>query len=148
MSGAERSEGMNMKMILFCLAAWLCSLALLPAGAQQAVWTVPLPATTSGGNASTTIAVTNTFQLVFASTTVAPGSPTSGVSSRHGCTIINQGTNTMWVTEGIGAAGSTKAKAVVLAPSASFYCNWNGVVLVGEIDITGTAGDGFYATQE
>lgn len=125
------------------------ALVLAPALAlaQTPVWTVPQPGTTAGGNGSSTIAVTNTFQKVFAASSAAPGAAPGSPGSRHGCTVINQGGNNMWVTEALGVTASTKALAVVLVPNQAYYCNWNGTVLEGEIDITGTAGDGFYAAQ-
>lgn len=139
-----------MKSLMRWILALTVALALhsIAAKAQQPVWTIPEPATSAGGNASSTIAVTNTFQKVFSSTSVGPAPVAgAGTSPRHGCTIINQGANTMWVTEGYTIASALKANAVVLAVNQPYYCHWNGVVLTGEIDITGTAGDGFYAAQ-
>lgn len=112
------------------------------ADAQQAVVTSPTPGTSAGGNASGTIATLNVFQLVFAASGMSQGQPT-----RRGCTIQNNDTNDMWVTEGIGVAGSTKAAAVVVAPGGVYTCTIWGVVLTGEIDITGTATGAFYAAQ-
>jgi hypothetical protein len=110
--------------------------------AQQPVLTLPGPATTAGGNASTTIASTNVWQQVFAGTSSAPAS-----AKRHGCTVINQGSNTMWVTEGLATSASTKPLAVVLAANQAYYCSVGEVVLTGQINVTGTAGDTFYAAQ-
>ncbi len=124
----------------------LLLLLLLFAGrtvqAQQAVVTSPAPGTTAGGNASSTIATLNVFQRVFAAAGASQGEP-----ARRGCTIQNNDVNNMWVTEGIGAAGSTKAAAVVVAPGGVYTCTIWGVVLTGEIDITGTATGAFYAAQ-
>lgn len=118
----------------------------LPALAQQAtgqpVVTTPVPATSQNGNASGTIAgaATTTFQQVWASTATGP--------TRRGCTIVNNGANVMYVTEGLTAATSTQAKAVKLAAGQAYFCgNLGGPVLVGEIDIAGTQNDTFYAAQ-
>ena len=53
----------------------------------------------------------------------------------------------MYITEGTGAASSTLTNSFILAAGATYYCNVQGVVLIGEIDITGTATDAFYAAQ-
>lgn len=126
------------------LAAALAGVLLLiaaAAGAQQPVLTYPKPATTAGGNASNTITGTLTFQQVFAAASTAPGDP-----SRTGCTIVNNGTHLMYVTEGL-AGSSTTGSSVQLQPTQAFYCGINGIALQGAIYITGTAGDGFYAAQ-
>ncbi len=115
--------------------------------AQQPVFTIPQPGTTIGGNVSSTIASTNVFQKVFSSTAVSHAPVVGSAGPRHGCTIINQGTNTMWVTEGYTTATALKANAVVVVANAAYYCAQSGVVLTGEIDITGTSADGFYAAQ-
>lgn len=119
----------------------------LPALAQQAVWTVPQPATSAGGNASGTITGTNSFKLLFAGTSLAPGASPAGGGPRHGCTVINQSTRNMYVSEGKTAATATTGSSVTLAAGQAYYCNWNGTVLVGEIDIAGTDGDAYYAAQ-
>ena len=131
------------------LAATVGSLGLalaVPAQAQQSgglpppVATVPYPASSVGGNASSTIGGTGTFQKVF--------SATSGTGAfRKGCTIQNNGTHSMYVTEGLGVAASTESNSVVLAAGGIYYCQVGGIVLDGEIDITGTATDAFYAAQ-
>lgn len=131
----------------FALA--LSALLLAPvARAQQTVVTSPVPGTTDGGNASSTITATSVFQIVFSAGLLAPPGP-----ARKGCTIQNNGTNIMWVTEGLSAATATKAKALQLAPATAtvpggvYQCSVGGLSLVGEIDITGTIGDAFYAAQ-
>lgn len=125
-------------------ALWLAA----PAAAQQPVWTVPQPGTSAAaGNASGSIAVTNTFQKVFSGTSSAPGALPGSGGTRHGCTIQNNGTNTMWVAEGTTAAAASKNASAVLAAGQVYFCNAGGTVLTGEIDITGTAGDKFYAAQ-
>ena len=132
----------------------ILALALLlglvsPSLAQQVVQTIPAPGTTGAGNASSTIGTGgSTFQKVFsgANNSVAPTVGTAG--ARHGCTIQNNGTHTMYVTEGLGTAASTLTNSVQLAAGLAYYCgNPNGITLIGEIDITGTAGDAFYAAQ-
>ena len=125
------------------------ALVLVAAGAraQQPVWTVPQPATTTGGNASGTVTGNSSFKKVFSSTSPAPANVPSGGSPRHGCTLINQGSHNMYVTEGLGVAASTTSNSVILVPNQPYYCNWNGTVLTGEIDIAGTDGEAFYAAQ-
>lgn len=110
-----------------------------PVGAQVPVVTAPSPTSTKGGNSSTTIGTGGgTFQLVFA-----------GAAARRGCTIVNKsGSDDMWVTEGIGVGGSSETLGALVLPGYAWYCaNPGGTVLTGEVDITGTAGDGFYAAQ-
>ena len=110
----------------------------------QPVNTIPYPATTKGGNASSTIASTGVFQKLFsASSTTPEGSP----PPRHGCTIVNNGTHSMYVSEGLGVAASTVSNTTILAANGVFYCAVGNIVLTGEVDITGTAGDAFYAAQ-
>lgn len=101
----------------------------------------PLPSTTGGGG-SGTIAVTSTFQQVFAAISSTPGT-----KLRTSCTIINNGTHTMWVAEGTNAASATTANSVPISPNQAYYCNNGLVILQGEIDITGTINDTFYAAQ-
>lgn len=127
-----------MKLIIATTALLLIS---LPAWPQALVVTTPVAGTTAGtNNGSTTIGTGGTtFQLVFAAGTPA--------NHRNGCTITNNGTHNMYVTEGIGAANSTTAKAYLLPAGQPYYCNAYGVVLIGELDITGTSGDSFYAAQ-
>ena len=102
------------------------------------VQTVPAGRTTAGSNASGTITATGTFQKVFGASPV-----------RTGCLIENNGAASMWVSEGVPVATPpTEAKSQVLAAGASFSCERNGgSVLTGEIDITGTATQVFYAVQ-
>lgn len=85
-------------------------------------------------NQSSTIAVTNTFQLVWAAN-----------SNRIDCLIQNNGTNSMWVFPG-GIAAATKGKSVVLTAGQAFYCTFNGVDYTGPVSITGTSTDAYYAT--
>ena len=116
-----------------------------PARGQNFVWAAPLPVIS--GDASGTIAVTNTFQKVFsgANNTVAPVTGTAG--ARHGCSIQNNGTHTMFITESVGVAGSTLTNSWQVAAGALFNCNFGAVVLTGEIDITGTTADAYVAKQ-
>lgn len=125
------------------LGLLLALLLLAPSGqAQTPVFTVQTPGSTSGGNASGTVASTGVFQKVFSSAPQQPGAP-----GRKGCTIINYGSHTMYVTEGLGVAASTTGAAVQLSGGQAYYCSVNGTVLSGEIDITGTSTDAFYAAQ-
>lgn len=132
--------------------SWLGLIGLLLVTSALAdnntVQTQPLPSTTTGGNASSTITTTNTFQLVWAATPNSFSVPvTSGTAVRHGCSIQNNGTHNMYVSEGQGKALASLTNSWVLAAGNTFSCNFNGVVLTGEIDITGTSGDAFFASQ-
>lgn len=82
---------------------------------------------------SSTVAVTNTFQTIEAANI-----------SRCGGTIQNNGSNTMYVYPG-PVASATKAASIVLSPGQSVSLIAPGVVMGDEINITGTAGDAFYA---
>lgn len=120
---------------------------LLPpvaAFAQQPVVTLPAPRTTSGAPSSSTIASSNVWQQIWAATGPSP----QGGPSRVGCTIINYGTHTMYVSEGTSLALANIANAVQLAAGQQYYCATSGVALQGQINIYGTAGDAFYAAQE
>lgn len=120
-----------------------------PASAQSPVVTLPKPATTAGGNVSGTITTTNTFQRLWPNTGLGGFAPApSGTIARSGCTIINNGTHSMYVTEGLGTAASTTSNSVIVPAGGPYYCGaLGGPVLTGEIDITGTSGDAFYAAQ-
>lgn len=112
-----------------------------PGGLPAPVTTYPAPATSAGGNVSGTIASTGTFQKLWGAT------GGSGVPFRKGCTIQNNGTHSMNVSEGLGVAGSTTGNSVVVPAGGTYYCQVGQIVLTGEIDITGTATDAFYAAQ-
>jgi hypothetical protein len=122
------------------------------AAAQQAVQVTPYPTTTNGGNSSTTITTTNTFQKLFSGqfNSTAPVSSTQG--ARHGCIIQNNGTHTMYISEGTTIATATLASSYQLLPPGTnavsvFNCDRGNSVLSGEIDITGTGADAFYDVQ-
>lgn len=120
-----------MKRLLAFLA-----LALWSASAFAAdVTTYPVTATTTVA-ATLSVTATNTFQIVFAKN-----------ATRRGCTIQNNGTHNMYVTESLGIAASTLTNSAILAAGQVYYCSVNGAVLIGEIDITGTITDAFYAAQ-
>lgn len=112
--------------------ALLMGLCAVPAMAQQQVTTLPAPRT--AGNVSSTIAVTNTFQSVFAQ-----------ASGRNDCAIQNNGTNTMWVFFG-AIASATKATSFQLPAGATLNCGHNGTISTDQVSITGTSGDAFVAT--
>lgn len=104
----------------------------------SAVTTYPIVGTTLNGGASSTIAVTNTYQMLW---------PLN--KNRHSCVIVNVGANTMFVTEGITTAQSptTNAGPFPVLPNGQFTCQFGQTALTGQINITGTAGDAFYAAQ-
>jgi hypothetical protein len=87
-------------------------------------------------NESSTIATTNTFQAVFPSNL-----------NRQGCTIQNNGTNSMWVFFG-ATASATKGTSVVLAAGQAAYCGSGLLTYQGVVAITGTMGDAFYAAGQ
>ena len=66
---------------------------------------------------------------------------------RVACTVINQGTNPMYVFAG-PIASATIAKSVKLTAGQAFYCNIGQVVLKDQISITGTATETFYAAAQ
>ena len=125
----------------------MVSAATPPAQAQQVIYANPVAATSLGGDASTTITTTNTFQRLWsaAAGTYAPVAGTAG--SRKGCSVQNNGTHNMYVNEGTAMASATTSNTWLLAAGQIFNCNFGGVVLTGEIDITGTSGDAFVAKQ-
>lgn len=106
-----------------------------PALAQQSVYTIPTGQATAS-NASSTIAVTNTFQSVFAANVV-----------RKDCLIQNKGANNMYVFFG-AAASATTATAILLLPNWAITCVNGGMTNNDAVFITGTASDGFYASQQ
>lgn len=132
------------KLSMLALGAFGTVLGLAgSAWAQQPVQVIPSPGTTAGGNASGTIATTGTFQQVFAAT--PPQS--AGGPGRKGCYIVNNGTNKMYVSEGVAAGSATTATSIPLAANAAFNCTFNQTALQGIIAISGTSGDAFYAAQ-
>jgi hypothetical protein len=112
-----------MRVLLFFLMALLAT-------SQAVAATVPV----SGSNLSGIITTTNTFQPIQAQN-----------NGRHGCTIQNNGSHTMWVYFGlIGNASS--AASVVLGPGQATYCQFGGGYLLRDaVSITGTTADPFYA---
>lgn len=115
------------KILALLLALWVT-----PLFAQQSVFTLPTGRTT--GNASATIAVTNTFQEIWPIRT-----------GRTDCSIQNNSTsNVMYVFIG-PIASATLAKSVKLAVGQGMICSMNGIVPTDAVNITGTSGDAFYA---
>lgn len=119
----------------------------LPAQAQQVIYANPVAATSLGGDASGTIAVTNTFQKLWGAANGTYAPVTGAAGSRRGCSVQNNGTHNMYVNEGTPVANATTSNTWILAAGNLFNCNFQGVVLTGEIDITGTSGDAFVAKQ-
>lgn len=117
--------------------------------AAQTVTTNPQPvfSTSAGGS----VAVTNTFQSVFA----AKANPAQ--SMRFGCTIQNSGaSNAGSIFVFVGPiASATKAASFELVPvgtgvqGGSFSCaTGGGGVIQDQISVTGTSGDTFAATSQ
>jgi hypothetical protein len=119
-------------------ALWLIALLLTApvAHGQAYVRTAPNPTNITTNGSSTIGTGGSTFQLLFAATL-----------NRGGCTIQNNGTHNMYVTFNLGVAGSTLTNSIILSAGDVAYCQVNGNVITGEVDITGTAGDAFYAAQ-
>lgn len=87
--------------------------------------------------ASGTVAVTDTFQSVFA---YEP--------NRSSCLIQNNSASAkMYVFFG-PIASATKATSIVLDAGKSVTCNSGPVVAIDQVSITGTATDAFYAAQQ
>ena len=129
-----------MKKIFLVLGMLLFSTV---AYAQSTVITRPYAAT-AVDNQSSTIAVTNTFQQVFAASTQTQG--------RTACTIQNTGTNSMYVYFGASMtsvlAEATIAKSVKLAAGQAASCNADDIVIKTPVWITGTATETYYAAQQ
>lgn len=102
--------------------------------AQTPIFTVPAARSTTA--VSSTIAVTNTFQSVFASS-----------AGRTGCLIQNTGTNPMYVFFG-AIASATTAASVKLSAGQSVNCQSGGIVITDQVSITGTATETFYAASQ
>lgn len=119
---------------------FLILLFLFPvlAHAQTPMITKPYALTTTD-NQSSTIAVTNTFQQIFAASTANTG--------RSGCTIQNTGTNAMYVFFG-ATADATIGKSVKLVAGQATTCDNNDTVLKTAVQITGTATETYYASQQ
>jgi len=108
------------------------------AQAQTTVVTKPLQIV-NVDNQSSTVAVTNTFQQVFPAST--------SVSGRTACTIQNTGTNPMYVFFG-ATADATIAKSVKIIAGQPVTCDSNNTVLKTAVQITGTATETYYASQQ
>ena len=111
--------------------------------AQQPVTTFPLPATTSGANASSTVGVASTYQTVFPANT-----------SRHGCMVQAVSGAPILLYEGAAASSlaytNVSAKSLTLssvAPAQIYSCGQWGTVLTGEIAVTASAAAAYYAVQ-
>lgn len=129
-----------MKKILIILG-----LLLIPhlASAQTPMITIPKPVVALD-NQSSSIAVTNTFQPVFAASTASVG--------RVACVVQNTGTNPMYVYFGLNQssilAEATIAKSVKLVAGQSCQCDTNDIVIKNAVWITGTATETYYAAQQ
>lgn len=127
---------MSQRFLLSLVLLGLLALGPLSASAQAPVITNPTPVLST--NLSSTIASTNVFQSVIVQNTAL---------RRSGCTIVNYGSNTMWVFFG-ALASATKAASVQLAANQPLYCQIFGIVLQDQVSITGTSGDAFFAAQQ
>lgn len=89
----------------------------------------------SNANASSTIAVTNTFQSIWSSN-----------SFRNDCIIQNNGAASMYIYFG-PIANATTPNSLSLAANSTFRCANSGIVQSDQISITGTATQKFFAIQ-
>jgi hypothetical protein len=120
------------------LAAIIIALVVAgPAWAQQPVVTMPLTTTVSQGSGS--ILATNTFQQIFPASTTQQG--------RVGCVVQNVGTNSMFVFFGV-ITGATTPKSVRLPSNATVNCHQGGLTIRDAVNITGTAGEQFFAVGQ
>lgn len=116
-------------------ALLFCAVGISPALAQSTVITQSMGLTTN--NASASIVSGGTYQSIWAA-------DTNTNRGRQACTIINNGTHSMYVFAG-PIASATNAKSVILAANQAFYCNTPNGVLKDQISIDGTTADAFYA---
>lgn len=93
------------------------------------------PSKRNAASSGSIIAVTNTFQTIFAAN-----------ANRFGCIVQNNGSNNMRINV-VAKATATLSNSAIVAPGAIAKCTVDGTVLTGEISITGTVGDGYYASQ-
>jgi hypothetical protein len=129
---------MRRALLVFGLCLW-SELAF----AQQPVVTQPLGVTSLVS--SGIIATTNTFQSVFAQAPTGPG----GGAGRNGCTLVNEGTHTMYVYFGPIASATTPFSIPLPAISGAVVptvtCGLPaGAVRQDQVSITGTGNDVFY----
>ena len=110
-------------------------LLLAPGMAAAQAPVVSRPYSATSYPASGTIAVTNTFQDIWAEN-----------DRRVGCIVQNTGTNPMYVFFGDGSPST--GTSVRLLANAVIYCNSGGVVYNSRVRITGTATETFYAAQQ
>lgn len=82
-----------------------------------------------------TIGVTGTFQSIFAANI-----------NRLGCVIQNNGIHNMQV-DFVSKATATISTSAVVPPGGTAGCDLYGTVITGEVSVTGTTGDWFYASQ-
>ena len=123
-----------MKWIAIAYALAFVLAGITSANSQQNVITSPYQLGNS--NASSTITSGGTFQKVFAAN-----------KNRRGCAIQNNGTHDMWVTIGVATASASVNSAMTLSAGNVFHCGDGVVVITGEVAITGTTSDSFYAAQ-
>ena len=109
------------------LKLWLLAAAILlaPLAALAGVFAPIAPQDNSG-----TIASTGVYQTLW-----------NNDPNRNGCTIQNNGSNTMSVR--VGGVSIWKVPG-----SSTFYCHWQGTVISSKIEITGTAGDAYTASVQ
>lgn len=97
--------------------------------------TSPLSAATTTINS--TVAVTNTFQIAI-----------NANQYRNACLVQNTGTHVEYIYFG-ATSSATLSNAFQISPGQTISCAIvNGLVLIDQINITGTAGDGYIVTTQ
>lgn len=120
------------------LAALMLTFLASQAMAQSPVLTQPYGVTSH--NDSGAIALSQTFQSIWAASTNTRG--------RAGCTVQNRSaSNTQYIFFGPIASALT-SKSVAITPGQSVTCTVGGIVLQDQVSITGTAPDAYFAAQQ
>ena len=115
------------------LRAFLVCLFLLVGASARAE--PPFTNHVNSANASGTITSGGTYQSVYPQTL-----------SRAGCTIQNNGANTMYVYFG-PIANATHGASVQIPAGQGLNCNVGNTVLPDQVSIDGTTADSFYGNQ-
>lgn len=116
----------------------LLSLLLIVANASLAFAQTPVVTQTSkfsNANASSIIAVTNTFQSIWPSNL-----------KRNDCILQNNGAASMYIYFG-PIADAVTPDSYILAANGIFRCANSGIVVNDQISITGTISQEFFAIQ-
>jgi hypothetical protein len=133
-------RGVPIAIVLWLLLIYGIKAAFAQGIGPNPVTTYPYMGATTY-NASSTVAVSNTFQSVF---------PTLISTNQHRVSCIlqnNSAANSMFVFFG-PIASATLTNSIKLSPGTSVSCVAGGMALQDQVSVTGTAGDAFYAAQQ